>query len=108
MFAAITLVIGGVPTVAAADACNPCPPDCEMMQAAMADHHGKAPAQQQDQGEAPCKASIACQASAAVLVAPPATTVTWLASGGTGHAIEADLRAPSRPPDRALRPPIQS
>jgi hypothetical protein len=107
MIAAIMLVIGGTPAVAAPGPCNPCPPDCAMMMqaAGMADQHAKGP-QQQTQGDNPCKSSIACQTAAALPVLPEGVTLEWAVRQSVAHAIRADMSVPSRPPDRDLRPPI--
>jgi hypothetical protein len=108
MVAAIMLMIGGVPSVAAANACNPCPPDCEMMKADMAkaDHHGKAPVSQ-DQTQKSCQASLAC-ASPAIAPLPVQVEVAALAWASSAERPPlTQLAAPSRPPDRDLRPPIQ-
>lgn len=106
MFMAIMLVIGGLPTVAMASPCSPCPPDCPMMKAAMVDHHGKT-SQDRDHGANPCKATVVCQTSMAALVVPQSTAMAWAAPDRAAHPIPYDLAAPSRAPDRDLRPPIQ-
>ncbi|MBI1196235.1 MAG: hypothetical protein GC203_00055 [Phenylobacterium sp.] len=110
--ATIMLVIAGGPSVATAAACDPCPPDCPMMAPAQTsatamDDHAKAPAK----GEAPQKSSCVqaglCQATT---VAPPLAAATvavlHLPQGAARHDIVSDRTAPSRPPDRELRPPI--
>lgn len=103
------LVIGGAPAVAAAQPCIPCPPDCAVMKdmaAAAADHQGQAP----DKGGPaadPCKQDLACQAAFATpVLAQPASTVV-LTADVAEHPQFDPLAAPSRPPDRSLRPPIQ-
>lgn len=109
LVAAIMLVIGGAPAVAAAQPCDPCPPDCPMMQQfadSVADH-GAAP----DKGgkaDNPCQQQgLACQASA-TMAAPVQTAVRIiLASEAIDHRLAKPLAATSRPPDRSLRPPIQ-
>jgi hypothetical protein len=106
MFMAIMLVIGSLPTVASASPCSPCPPDCPMMKAAMADHHGKT-SQDKDHGTNPCKATVICQTIMAALVVPQSTSLAWPAPDTSTHSIHFDLATPSRAPDRALRPPIQ-
>ena len=109
LLAAIMLVIGGAPAVAAVQPCNPCPPDCPMMQqmAGSAEHHSPAPAKG-GQAENPCKQGLACQAFAAAVVAPTATQIAFTFTGDAiEHNISDALAAPSRPPDRNLRPPIQ-
>jgi hypothetical protein len=108
MLAAIMLVVAGAPSMAAAMPCDPCPPDCAMMKAAMvlADQHGKAP-QQQERPESPCKASIACPvAVVAPLLAETAAPV-WFAPQVADRPTLIQAAAPSRPPDRTLRPPIK-
>lgn len=78
-----------------------------MMQAqaeAMATHHqDKAP--QSDQN--PCKAMVICQASTALPPMPQPVGLTWLAVSDVRQQLVNARFAPSRPPDRALRPPIQ-
>jgi len=108
LLAAIMLVIGGAPAVAASQPCDPCPPDCPMMQqmAEQMAHHGKAP----DQGgkaNSPCKPDVACQVSAS-MTAPLQTTVAITLTTAALDLRPSDpLAAPSHPPDRSLRPPIQ-
>jgi hypothetical protein len=109
LLAAIMLVIGGAPAVAAAQSCNPCPPDCPMMQqmAASADNHAQTAARG-GQADNPCKQGLACQTFAAAVAAPSATFVAIALSADVVDHSKADaLAAPSRPPDRNLRPPIQ-
>lgn len=107
MLAAIMLVIGGSPALAASTPCDPCPPDCAMMRAAAsADQQAKAP-QQQEKPSSPCKASIVCQTALAMPVLPQAVTIAWVMPHESGHPPITELAAASRPPDRALRPPIQ-
>lgn len=109
LFAAIMLVIGGAPGVAETHPCNPCPPDCVMMHkmsAASADSHAPALGKG-DQSENPCKPSVACQVSAAAVTAPSATVIEIsLRADAVDHTVADVLAAPSRPPDRNLRPPI--
>ena len=101
------MVIGGVPARAATGLCDPCPPDCAMMQAqAQADathDQGKSPASDQT----PCKAMAICQAPAALPATPQSVGLTWLAASDVRQQLVNARFAPSRPPDRALRPPIQ-
>jgi hypothetical protein len=110
LLAAIMIVIGGAPAMAKTQPCNPCPPDCQMMQqtsATSADNHAQTPGKG-DQGDNPCKQSLACQAPAAAATAPSATVMVIAFSGdAVDHALADVLAAPSRPPDRNLRPPIQ-
>jgi hypothetical protein len=110
--ATIMLVIAGGPSVATAASCDPCPPDCSMMAPAQAsatamDDHGKAPAQGETPQKSSCLQTGLCQAAS---VAPPMATATVavlnLAQGTARHDIVSDRTAPSRPPDRDLRPPI--
>jgi hypothetical protein len=110
LLAAIMLVIGGSPAVAASQPCNPCPPDCAMMKAmaaTAADAHGQSP----DRGspaENPCKHGAICQAAAAAVAEPSVTLVAMvLTARGVDHRRTAALAVPSRPPDPGLRPPIQ-
>lgn len=105
------LMIGGLPGVAVAQSCDPCPPDCAMMKAAAASadpqNHGQ-PARQEHQTSAPCQAMLACQAAALAPVPVRAGSIdapTVLTR--VMHAELAQLPAPSWPPDPALRPPIQ-
>ena len=108
LLAAIMLVIGGAPAVAAAQPCDPCPPDCPMMQqmAASADNHTQAPAKG-GQPDNPCKQGLACQTFATAVAAPSGSFVTFALSGDAiEHRLADALAAPSRPPDRNLRPPI--
>jgi hypothetical protein len=108
--AAIMLVIVGAPARAAVSPCDPCPPDCPMMQqmaAATPDHHGQAH-DKGGQAENPCKQGLACQGSAAPVVAPSgALAAVVLTTEAVDHRLAVALAAPSRPPDRSLRPPIQ-
>ena len=105
LLAAIMLVIGGVPARAATGPCDPCPPDCAMMQAQAnaAQHQDKAPASDQS----PCKAMAICQAPAALPATPLPVGLTRLAASDVRQQLVNARFAPSRPPDRALRPPIQ-
>ena len=109
LLAAIMLVVGGAPARASAGSCNPCPPDCAMMAQmakASADHHAKNPGKT-GKSENPCKASLACQGAFAVPLLPQAAAETALAVEAADHDLIGALAAPSRPPDRTLRPPIQ-
>ena len=109
LIAAIMLVIAGAPTRASANACDPCPPDCPMMQqmSTTMDHQSQAP----DKGgktENPCKSALVCQASTAAVAAPSETPTSIVLTAETvDHGLANALAAPSRPPDRTLRPPIQ-
>lgn len=106
MLAAIMLVIGGAPVRAAADPCNPCPPDCAMMkaQAEMAQHQ-KAPAKAP--ADSPCKSMAACAVGFAMPVMPESLTLAAFDPTTVRQPLRNELREPSRPPDRNLRPPIQ-
>jgi hypothetical protein len=109
--AALMLVIGGAPARAAANPCNPCPPDCPMMAqiakaSGEADHHAQVP-EKSGKAENPCKSGLACQAAFAVPLIPQTAAETVLAAEAAHHDLIGTLAAPSRPPDRNLRPPIQ-
>lgn len=109
MLAAIMLVIGGLPARASASPCDPCPPDCPMMQhaAKAADHPAPAP----DKGgkpDGPCKSGVLCQALGNA--APAGLHVAeamFIASPAEALRPSRELLPPSRPPDPGLRPPIQ-
>ena len=108
LVAAFMLVIAGAPAVAASQPCDPCPPDCPMMQqlANAAKDHSKAP----DQGgkaDNPCKPDVACQVSVTMAAPAPAVVAVTLTSATVDHRPGDPLAAPSRPADRSLRPPIQ-
>jgi hypothetical protein len=80
-----------------------------MMQqmAASADNHAQTPARG-GQADNPCKPALVCQAAAAAVAPPsegPASIV--LTAALVEHGPADALAAPSRPPDRNLRPPIQ-
>jgi hypothetical protein len=106
LFAAIMLVIAGAPVRAAAAPCNPCPPDCPMMQqAAAADHHDQAPAK--GGADNPCKQGLPCQAVAAAPAPSQSAEIRILADAADVGRPARDLPAASHPPDRSLRPPIQ-
>jgi len=106
--AAIMLVIAGAPARAAATPCNPCPPDCAMMKqmAASGGEHHKAPAKG-DKGDNPCKQGLECQVAATMTAPSQHAATVALASADVDHQLGDPLAAPSRPPDRSLRPPIQ-
>jgi hypothetical protein len=106
--AAIMLVIAGAPSRAATTPCDPCPPDCAMMKqmAASSGEHDKAPAKG-DKGDNPCKHGLACQVSATMTAPAQCAATVTLASAAVDHHLGDPLAAPSRPPDRSLRPPIQ-
>lgn len=110
--ATIMLVVAGGPTLAQVATCDPCPPDCPMMasatpSAAAMDDHGKAPAQGETPQKSACVQTALCQAAT---VAPPVTVGTgadlYFPRSAGKHDIVSDRAAPSRPPDRDLRPPI--
>jgi hypothetical protein len=105
LLAAITLMVGGAPASAAANPCNPCPPDCAMMAKAAADHHDQAPGKS-GKAETPCKSTAACQSAFAVPLLPQTAVETVLLAEITEHDLVGALAAPSRPPDPTLRPPI--
>ena len=106
--AAIMLVIAGVPSRAAATPCNPCPPDCAMMQqmATSAAGHDTAPANG-GKADNPCKQGLACQVSTTVTAPAQTIASVTLTAAAIEHQLGATLAAPSRTPDRSLRPPIQ-
>ncbi len=108
LLATIMLVIAGAPARVSATPCNPCPPDCAMTQqmAASMDHHGKAP-EPGGVPDNPCKQSLACQASFAAPALAQVSVAVVLTADVAEHAPFDPLAAPSRPPDRGLRPPIQ-
>ena len=109
LLAAIILMIGGAPASASANPCNPCPPDCPMMAQmakAMADHHDQAPGKS-GKADNPCKSNAVCQSAFAVPLLPQTAVETVLLAETTEHDLVGPLAAPSRPPDPALRPPIQ-
>lgn len=77
------------------------------MATAMADHHGQA-TDKGGQAENPCKQGFACQASAQAVAQPSVAGVAVvLSTEDVDHHLAAALAAPSHPPDRSLRPPIQ-
>jgi hypothetical protein len=108
LLAAIMLVIGGAPAVAASQPCNPCPPDCPMMQqmADQAAHHGNL-SDQDGKANNPCKPDVACQVSASMTAPLQAAVAITLTTAALDLRPGDPLAAPSRPPDRSLRPPIQ-
>ena len=109
LLAAIILMVGGAPASAAADSCNPCPPDCPMMAQmakAAADHHAQTPGKA-GKADNPCKASAVCQSAFAVPLIPQTAVETVLLAEIARHDLVATPAAPSRSPDRTLRPPIQ-
>jgi hypothetical protein len=105
LLAAIMLVFAGAPSRAETSGCDPCPPDCPMMKASTdAQPHQKAP----KADESPCtKAVAACATAIALPVASQREAITWLSASEIRQDLLNEARAPSRPPDRALRPPIQ-
>jgi len=108
LLAAIMLVIGGVPSRAAASPCDPCPPDCAMMKQmpTSSGQHNNAP----DTGgnaDNPCKQGLACQVSAATAAPSEMVASVTLSAGVVDHRPGEPLAAASHPPDRSLRPPIQ-
>jgi hypothetical protein len=108
IFAAIMLVIGGAPTFALAAPCDPCPPDCAMMMEAAAKaaaHHGQ-DSQQQGQPDTPCKATLVCATAVAPPILPEQIAFGAPVAQVVHLQILSDRSAPSRPPDRELRPPI--
>ena len=107
LLAAIMLVIGGTPAVASAKDCNPCPPDCPMMKqlaAEQAANHG-APAKG-GKADNPCQQMVVCQTITASVAPPEQASFAALSAASVTHEAFDPLQAPSRPPDRSLRPPI--
>lgn len=107
VLAAITLVIAGAGASRASPACDPCPPDCPMMAGetmggAHADHHGEAPAEK----PGCCDHGLRTQTSAALPPLFAGDVEIGVAAASVRHDLIDDRAAPSRPPDRALRPPI--
>ena len=74
--------------------------------AAMGGDHDRAPAKG-DQGDNPCKQGLACQVSATMTAPAQHVATATLASAAVDPRLGDPLAAPSRPPDRSLRPPIQ-
>lgn len=108
LLAAIMLVIGGAPTVASASTCDPCPPDCPMMKqlaAEQAADHG-APAKG-GKADNPCQQMVACQTVTASVAPSELVSFVALSAASVTHEAFDPLAAPSRPPDRSLRPPIR-
>ena len=107
--AAMLLAIAGGPSVAQTAVCDPCPPDCPMMlpdgAAAAADHDSTAPAQK---SKAPCQQTVLCQAAPVVAPIPAGAAFTPLSPTRATMAWTNAPEAPSRPPDRNLRPPISA
>lgn len=102
LLAAIMLVIGGTPALAS---CDPCPPDCPMMKA-MASGDMKAPAHPEKSAKS-CSMAALCQTVAAAPALPDEAVVVWFAPQALHHPLANTVFALSRPPDKALRPPIQ-
>lgn len=75
-----------------------------MMAQASADQPQKAP--KGDPAESPCQAMVACPTAIALPAAPLALPIAWLTPKDVGLRPAEEQRAPSRPPDRDLRPPI--
>jgi hypothetical protein len=107
LLAAIMIVIGGAPTVASANDCNPCPPDCPMMKQLAAEQAAShsAPAKGR-KGDDHCQQMVACQAVTASVASSEQVSFVALSAMSVTHEAFDPLRAPSRPPDRSLRPPI--
>jgi hypothetical protein len=109
LLALIMLVIGGAPAAASAKACDPCPPDCPMMkrlaaeQKAAADHGTPAKGGKADN---PCQRMVACQTVTASVMPSELVSFVALSAASVTHEAFDPLQAPSRPPDRSLRPPI--
>ncbi|MBA4793421.1 MAG: hypothetical protein H2041_07140 [Phenylobacterium sp.] len=103
--AAMLLAYAGGPTLAKTAACDPCPPDCPMM-ADAAHKPSSDPAGQKE--KAPCERSVLCPA--AVVVGPAPMAPVEVQQSATLIAVRwtDSPPAPSRPPDRSLRPPIHA
>lgn len=107
LLAVIMLVIAGVPARAAAEPCNPCPPDCPMMQqlaAEQAADHGSTPAK--GKADNPCQQVVACQTITATIAPSDLVNFVALSAVSVAHPAFDPLDAPSWPPNRSLRPPI--
>lgn len=70
------------------------------------DDHGKAPAQGQTPQKPSCLQTGLCQAASVAPMAAATVTVLYLPRNAARQDIVSDRIAPSRPPDRELRPPI--
>ena len=107
LLAAIMLLIGGAPTMAAAQPCDPCPPDCAMMQQ-LAEHASDPQKAPNPTGKAdnPCQQMAVCQTVTATVAPSELVSFVALSAGSVTHELFDPLQAPSRPPDRSLRPPI--
>jgi hypothetical protein len=109
--AAIMLVLAGIPARASASACDPCPPDCPIMakmasgvsMAARAAHPDKPRKSKSD-----CQQMAVCQA-AQTMAALSFEQVRFVRLSVTPVILaqDAEVRRPSRPPDKHLRPPIR-
>jgi len=105
LLAVLALAMGGGPVVAKELLCDPCPPDCPMMMGAAGEPGHEQPSDN-DNGKAACERMMLCQAP--VFAIPP---FTRLSPVRVSHERIARVwnntpEAPSRPPDRTLRPPI--
>lgn len=108
LLATIMLVIGGAPAVAAPQSCNPCPPDCPMMQqlaAEQATDHRSTPGKS-GKADNPCQQMVACQTITATVAPSELVSFVALSAVTVAHPAFDPLDAPSHPPDRSLRPPI--
>jgi hypothetical protein len=107
LLAAIMLVIGGTPAVASAHDCNPCPPDCPMMKQMAAEQAANHSVPGKDgKAENPCQQMVACQTITASVAPSEQVSFVALSAASVSHEAFDPLQAPSRPPDRSLRPPI--
>lgn len=105
--AAIMLVIGNAPAVAAAQPCEPCPPDCPMMKQLSASKAGDGQ-KMPHKDENPCKQGALCKAGLSARPAPSeAGAPLSFSFNDVVHLPAGPLLPDSRPPDRSLRPPIQ-
>jgi hypothetical protein len=108
--AAVMFMVGGPPAARAAEPCTPCPADCPMMtqaHTASGADHGAMHAPAKGKTENPCKQGLLCQSAAtsAALPAGAAGVLLFAVADAALKPLE-QLPAASRPPDRALRPPI--
>lgn len=108
LLAAVMLVIGGAPAVAVGQPCDPCPPDCPMKQqlaVEQAADQGSGPARD-GKADNPCLQMLACQTATAAASPYELVGFLQLSAASVTHPMLNPLQAPSRPPDRSLRPPI--
>lgn len=102
------LVIVGGTGVAAAEPCDPCPPDCPMMAQLTAETHATDPGKGQQQADSPCKQMIVCQPGPFAVPPDPTSSKAVLSYEAAALCWTSALAVRSRPPDRQIRPPIAS